>query len=272
MNKAQLISALGKTPLVSKALRWYAGRFPEGSVTTIRSGLASGMKWRRHHCYVNGYWTGQYEYPMQCALKRELESAKCFYDLGANAGFFSLVAANLLGEQGRVVSFDPDPFNCSTMNEQIEMNNLQDRWSIEQKGIADKHGHAVFELEKPGSSKGHLQETGAGGFDVGSGKDSFEVELVALDDVIDAHPHPDVVKMDIEGAEILAMKGATRLLRDVRPIFLIELHGPESVRAVHAALREHNYSFFTIENEALPKDTRELPRHFIARPAENSAD
>ena len=51
---AAVINSLGNVPLVGRALRAYARRFPEGSVVEIRSGLAAGLLWKRHHRYVNG--------------------------------------------------------------------------------------------------------------------------------------------------------------------------------------------------------------------------
>src|SRR5688572_25684309 len=109
MPSARLIETLGKVPLLSQALRWYARRHPEGSVVTIKSGEAAGFKWKRHHRYVNGYWLGQYELPLQQALKRELKPGDTFFDVGANAGFFTLIAARLVGPTGKCVAFDPAP-------------------------------------------------------------------------------------------------------------------------------------------------------------------
>ncbi len=269
MDKATIIAAAGRVPGLSKALRWYANRYPEGSAVTIKSGLAAGMKWRRHHRYVNGYWTGQYELPMQRALQRELKPGDCFYDVGANAGFFSLVAAKLVGDTGSVVSFDPDPDNGSSIREQIELNNLGARWVLENKGVADKAGTTTFERDKPGSPKGHLRATGADGFDAAGGKamQELEVELVSLDGVLANHRPPNVIKMDIEGAEIMAIRGCERVLSEARPTWLFELHGPETERAVRGALTRHGYAYFTVEGAPIGDAVPELPRHFIARPS-----
>lgn len=266
MDKATLISIAGRVPGLSGALRWYARRYPEGSVVTIHSGLAQGLKWRRHHRYVSGYWTGQYELDMQRALQRELAAGGCFYDVGANAGFFSLVATRLVGEGGHVVSFDPDPDNCASMREQIELNGLAGRWAVEQKGVADQAGETTFERDQPGSPKGHLRDTGAAGFDAEGGHkmESLRVELTALDDALANHPAPTVIKMDIEGAEVMAMRGAARVLAEARPTWLIETHGPEAERVVREALETHGYALFTMEGH--PADPVALPRHLIARP------
>src|SRR5260221_11618282 len=124
MKTAQLTSFVGRLPLISSCLRWYASHYVEGSVIRIRQGHAAGFLWKRHHRYVNGYWIGHYEFPIQEALKRELKLGDTFYDVGANAGFFTLVAARLIGPQGKCVAFDPSPDNYASVTEQIQLNSL----------------------------------------------------------------------------------------------------------------------------------------------------
>ena len=99
---------------MGSALRCYANRFEDGGVVRIATGYGAGMKWKRHHKHVNGYWTGQYEFAIQQALSRHLKDGHTFYDVGANAGFFSLVAARLVGPAGQVYSFEPLPENVQT--------------------------------------------------------------------------------------------------------------------------------------------------------------
>src|SRR5688572_6197279 len=91
MGVDKLLQVAGRIPGVSSTLRWWAGRYADGSVVRIRSGLAAGYRWKRYHRYVNGYWIGHYELPIQETLRRELAPGDKFYDVGANAGFFTLV-------------------------------------------------------------------------------------------------------------------------------------------------------------------------------------
>ena len=105
--RAELNNRVGSMPIVGPLLREYARRFPEGSVIIIGSGFAAGLRWKRHHRYVNGYWIGNYEYPIQRAIARLLAPGDVLYDLGANAGFFSLLAGKLVGPTGQVYAFEP---------------------------------------------------------------------------------------------------------------------------------------------------------------------
>src|SRR4030095_2325560 len=107
MTSADVIHGLGQIPLVRGLLRWYARQYEEGSTVRIARGYAAGMNWRRHHRYVNGYWTGLYEMDLQRAIARELAAGNVFYDVGANAGFFTVLAAKVVGSTGRVFSFEP---------------------------------------------------------------------------------------------------------------------------------------------------------------------
>ena len=76
-----------------------------------------------------------------------------------------------------------------------------------------------------------------------------EVPGVALDGYafeLD-HPKPDAIKMDIEGGEVLAIKGVERILQEIRPLLLVELHGHEAARAVWESLARHHYTIYRMQ-------------------------
>lgn len=257
MNSSQLIEVAGNVPLLGQSLRWCANQYPENSVVKIKNGRAAGLLWKRHHRYVNGYWIGHYELPIQEALSRELQPGDTFFDVGANAGFFTLVAARLVGTSGRCVAFEPAPDNCSSIREQIEENSLHHCLLVPE-AIADREGPAVFSFAAPGSPMGHL----------GQGQDNerqIEVNVTTLDAACARFGKPQFIKMDIEGAEATAFSAAPKTLREIRPGWLIELHGPECERVVKRELRAADYSFLTLEGMVLPANAS-LPKHFLARP------
>jgi FkbM family methyltransferase len=252
-----MLEMVGRVPVVGSALRKLARRFPEGSVVEIRSGVAAGYKWRRHHRYVNGYWLGHYELEIQDLLQEELKSGQTFFDVGANAGFFTLVAAKLVGTGGRCVAFDPAPANDQSIREQLELNGLSNCVSVP-KAVGARAGTATFAFSAPGSAMGHL-----GAAD--NGEQSLEVQVISLDEAAKLYGRPDFIKLDVEGADIEAMQGATDLLRDARPRWLIELHGENCQREVGRMLREAGYTIFDLAGK--PIDPHQpLPRHILARP------
>jgi FkbM family methyltransferase len=257
MNATQLITAVGRIPLLNQAVRWCANQYPENSVAKIKYGQAAGSLWRRHHRYVNGYWIGHYELPMQNVLARELKMGQTFFDIGANAGFFTLVAARLVGASGRCVAFEPSPENCASIREQIEANSLH-HCSLVSEAIADFDGMATFSFAAPGSPMGHLG-------DKRSGEQQRAVKVTTLDRACARFGQPDFIKMDIEGGEAKALQAATDTLRGIRPGWLIELHGPECESQVKAILHGADYGFFDLQGVALNPD-QVLPNHFVALP------
>jgi len=258
MLKEATTKILGEIPLAGRALRWYANQYEEGSVVTIQQGHARSLRWKRHHRYVNGYWVGHYEFPIQETLKRLVHTGDCFFDLGANAGFFTLIAARLVGPAGKCVAFDPSPENATSIAEQIKLNGFQNT-TVVTEAISDFKGEADFCFVSPGSPEGHL----------GSKKDGEQktrVRVATLDEAARRFGAPNFVKMDIEGGEIEALRGASRLLRDVRTTWLIELHTPECEREVKEKLSGAAYDFFDLDGRRI-SPTKTLPGHFVAHPA-----
>jgi hypothetical protein len=74
-----------------------------------------------------------------------------------------------------------------------------------------------------------------------------------------------LVKLDIEGAEVQALLGAGAVLREVRPAFVIELHGPECEAGVRRILLESGYALFNLCGAPIPNEAT-LATHVVARP------
>jgi len=260
MNAPRVITSIGRIPGLGRVVRWYAGQYREDSVVTIRHGHAAGLLWRRHHRYVHGYWIGHYEHSIQEALKRELKPGHTFFDIGANAGFFTLIGARLVGAGGRCVAFDPSRENCASIQEQIELNSLPG-CSVVSEAISDSVGSSFFSFAAPGSPEGRIGKST-------TGEQQVPVKVTTLDGACVRFGRPDFIKMDIEGGEVRALKCASNTLLRLRPGWLIELHGPEAEREVKALLWQAHYAFFDLQGVALDPG-RVLPTHFLARPGEN---
>jgi FkbM family methyltransferase len=253
---ARIIRAVGKVPGVSGILRWFAGRYPEGSVVTIRSGYAQGMRWKRSHQYANGLWVGQHELDVQAAIVRLLSPGDTFLDLGASAGFFTIIAGRRVGPGGQCIAVDPDPFNCQHVRAQAELNGLSNCVVIEA-AAAERAGSARFALSAPGESTGHL----AG--DAEPVASAVDVTTTTVDDICQALGRVALVKADVEGAEVRVLRGATRTLATIRPAWLMEVHSPELGREVRQIMRDAGYRFTTLAGEPLP-ESETLPHHSVA--------
>jgi len=259
VNRAELITLAGRVPLLGSLLRLVARQYAEGSVVEIKQGLASGLRWKRHHRYVNGYWIGHYELPIQEVLRRELAAGQTFYDVGANAGFFTLLAARLVGVQGKCVAFDPLPGNIESLREQVELNSLS-QCVVVPEAVGAQPGTASFSFASAGDSQGHL------GTSRRPGEQAIEVQVTTLDRAMERYGAPHLVKLDVEGAEAQVLRGATQVLKAARPKWLIELHGPDCEREVKAILAAHDYRCFELDGRELSPGSL-LPHHFVAKPA-----
>ncbi len=134
-------------------------------------------------------------------------------DVGANIGYFTLVLAESVGGNGRVFAFEPDSDNCRILRKNLSVNGY-DRVTVEPKAVSDGDGKANLYLSL--RSCGHHSLFGA---DQEGG--SVAVETVSLDSYFPAGSRVDFIKMDIEGAEVSALEGMTRVLSDNPQLILL---------------------------------------------------
>ena len=218
------------------------------------------MAWRRSHRFVNGYWLGHYEVEVQEAIASELRPGDGFFDIGANAGFFTLVARRAVGSGGWCVAFEPDPDSCQSVKSQVELNGLT-KCTVLQQAVAEAPGFLDFVRSTPGSSVGHLSPRD------GEQGERVRVEVVTIDAACEKYGNPRLVKMDIEGAEFRALQGAKRTIEEIRPTWLIELHGTDVAEQVREVLYAARYRFFSLNGHEVP-ERASLPHHVLARPLE----
>lgn len=174
------------------------------------------------------YFTGRYE-PQETVLVRQLLSpGETFVDVGAHWGYFSLLAAERLGPTGRVVAIEADPRVFAVLERTCALNQLDGLTAVHA-AAADGPGEltlAGFDDRQDNWGLSRLvvdSEPGQGG----EAAVSYRVRAVALDDLLDEQGVGvvDLVKMDIEGAEALALRGMRRGRESGRyRRLLIELH------------------------------------------------
>ena len=162
------------------------------------------------------------------------------YDVGANIGYISLMAARLVGDSGRVFSFEALPANIARLKQNVALNQFQERIQIIHAAVVDKAGEVTFLTHASGAMGKAL---GSAGRDEHYTQ-TIKVQGLALDDFVfqQGNPPPAVIKMDIEGGEGMALAGMPRLLKETRPVLLIELHGEEAARQVWDCLKASRYT------------------------------
>ncbi len=207
------------------------------------------------------YWLGTYEMDLQHAIQDWAKPGAVVYDLGANVGYVSLLFARAVGPQGRVFAFEPLPANQDRLRRNVELNpglNVQ----LIPAAAAERSGQAAFALHGS-DDMGHLH--------AGSpAAETIEVETIALDDFASTHPAPHLIKIDVEGAEVLALQGMQQVLRAHQPTLFIELHGYEAGRACWQLLSDAGYQAHWMQPPYAPiASVDELGKksYVIARPA-----
>lgn len=217
----EFVSDLGvRYPLVAKCIRW-AGTSMHGRDQIIARGFAKGLKINIGFSHV-GYVLGTTEADVQAALDMLLRPGMTVYDIGANVGFHALSAARRIGSGAKVICFEPLPENAKQIEYNAASNNFTNIQVIGT-ALGSSEGKAAFWTS--------MQPTWGKLASVGKKPDKFarevKVTIARLDSVVDEmrlHP-PDLIKMDVEGAEIDVLEGARQTLERYRPILLIEAHG-----------------------------------------------
>lgn len=190
---------------------------------------------------------------VQKALSDFLRPGMTFYDLGANIGFFSLIAAQLVGTSGHVVAFEADPEIAARLRENLAYNKF-DHATIEQKAVWFDVGMVSFARAdintSPDRGLGHVTR------DTLADENSIAVEAISLDAYTASHPVPDFLKCDVEGAEVAVFQGAARLLAERRLVLLVEMHSEENHRVLRQKFTTFGYACSDLDENhvlALPQ-------------------
>lgn len=190
------------------------------------------------------------------------------WDLGANLGLFSLAAAVRAGAEGEVLAVEPDPWLCGLID-RSRARLARGAASIEvlQSAVGERDGEASFLLSGRGRAASHLQSV-PGTSQAGRSRGSIDVRVRALDSLAAGRRAPSLIKIDVEGAEALALRGALRLLEAARPVLLVEVGG-DTAAEIGETLRGFGYRMFDAERP--PGQRSESQRPFwntLALPAE----
>jgi FkbM family methyltransferase len=180
--------------------------------------------------------------PGLLALARELVSpGLTVWDVGANVGLFAFAGAFLAGSSGRVVAIEADDWLAGLLRRSArDLPATHAPVDVLAAAAASGLGVADFLIARRGRAGSHLG-TVAGSSQTGGVREARKVLTVPLDWLLGYFPPPQVVKIDVEGAEADCLAGAERLLAEIRPKLLCEVSEP-SAAAVGAILKRHGYT------------------------------
>lgn len=185
------------------------------------------------------YWLGTYEPELQSALRELIPASAVIFDVGANIGYVSLLLAKAAGEAGKIFAFEALPSNVEQLRRNLALNGMDTQVTVIASAVTQAPGPVRFLVHASG---GMGKAAGSAGRE-----DQYQSEVtvpgISLDEFVygQGNPPPQVVKMDIEGGEVMALKGMRRVLTEARPLMLMELHGPESSRVAWETLTAASY-------------------------------
>lgn len=173
-------------------------------------------------------------------FKKTIKKGMVVVDIGANIGYYSLIAASLTGDNGIVYAFEPEPTTYALLCKNIDVNNYTNIVAI-QKAVSNQQGNAEFWVDKAGIAISSFSKDNVMAFSnaplVGLSEDpiSVKLETVALDEFFENLSNKiDFIKIDTQGAEGLIIEGAEKILRGNDNIKIIMEFWPWGLRSLEA--------------------------------------
>jgi len=219
---------------------------PENSVFSIISGYGKGLKMclrigDKSNAQDTYYWLGLAELAIQRLFAKFIKPGFVVYDVGAYAGFYSLLAGRLVGLAGRVYAFEPSLLNVERLKLNISLNRMQDTVFCIPKAVIDKTTKSWCrnfgrddwnQLIDTDSCEGNP-----------SNRTGFLVDTISLDEFVfqENNPPPDLIKIDVEAQEEKVLEGARRLLKEYKSIIICEFHTQELKIKICARLTHLGY-------------------------------
>ena len=223
------MGALDSKTLIGRAIRMPLRWIPEHSIVRVVSGPSAGTKWVVGSA-PHGAWLGTLERSKLSHFVTHVKPGNTVWDIGANVGLYAVASASATGSAGTVVAFEPIPRNLDFLRRHKDLNRL-DNLTIVEAAVFDRSGALHMQLgDSP--SEFHVSDDGA-----------IEVDAIDLDTWSRGNDGgaPDIVKIDVEGAEEAVLQGGQDVLSRHRPLIYLALHGDEPRERCQAMLESWGY-------------------------------
>jgi len=192
---------------IMRATKWMRERIAGGNIVIITESTCG------NRMYVNPYYVDLikgrgYHQGTTKLFTDFIESGMTVVDVGANIGYFTLLAARLVGEKGKVFAFEPEPENYALLTKNIEINDYKNVTAM-QKAASNKTGQVELFLDKVQTTTHTILRVRGE-----TCEESIAVDAVSLDEFFKGKERLiDVIKIDVEGAEMLVLLGMTKILK-----------------------------------------------------------
>jgi len=174
--------------------------------------------------------------------KKFLQKGSNVWDIGGNVGIFTF-AASEIATDGKILCVEADIWLASIImkSKRLKQNIAKDI-SILPAAISNNNSIAQFLISQKGRAYNSLADS-KGRLQMGGIREINYVPTLTLDSLLEVFDKPDFVKIDIEGAELLALQGASNLIANIRPMFYIEI-GEDVSKEVFELFNKNNYKAF----------------------------
>lgn len=202
------------------------------------------------------YLTGVWEKEMTSFVQNRIQEGWNILDVGADVGYYSLLFASKTGKNGKVASFEPDPEPWPILNDNIKISGYSNITPYNF-ALSDHKGKGMMKK----SGKGQLYPDKEGKED-----NTSTVKMIPFDDFFKelSWKHLDLVKIDVEGAELSVLKGMEKTLKKYHPHLIIEIHtrqlkevfNTSALEVVKFLTEKYPYKFTPIDKEEfkIPED------------------
>jgi len=201
----------------------------------IRRGPARGMKWITGSS-IHGCWLGTYEFDKQTALLRFVKPGMVVYDIGRRPDF-TRYSSQARRESGRVYAFEPCPYEAHFLVDHVRINELANV-RIVQAAVGERTGLVGMTIDR-GLTQNQI---------CNHSNSVLTVPAVTLDR--SGLEPPDLIKMDVEGAESAVLKGAQATLHDARPV-VCSASRAWATRRVCRILRASEYDIYSLKGQPM---------------------
>jgi FkbM family methyltransferase len=194
----------------------------------INSHLQSPFEIKGHKMFLNKVYLnrslgGESERMLTQIVEKEIKKGDIVLDIGAHIGYYTLIFAKLVGTEGRVYAFEPDPDNFTILNRNIEINGYSNIVT-EQTAVSNQTGRTLLHLSPNNPGDHRIYSS----FD---DRDYIQVDCKKLDDYFEGKQiNVNFIKMDIQGSEALAAEGMRMLLERSKQLKVIIEFWPDGLK------------------------------------------
>jgi FkbM family methyltransferase len=227
----KIIQQLGLSKIVPVAQNFYHSVFLKDDGTNFVYKRLNGEVYKmvpRLALSADTYeiWVSQW-------LKQYLQPGDTYWDVGANYGLTVLQVAPILGQNGKILAIEPSQANLEVLHRNIHLNNHENITEILEAAVCDSHGGTIkFSLLNEGDSPSNslmfseINQSLDPNVDIPEVSQEISVPSVSLDGLIsEGRTSPKLVKIDVEGAELKVLEGASQLLSsEHKPILILAVH------------------------------------------------